>query len=78
MYRVEQGDYGVIMTKKASHMGWLAAGLAVSGLAMTPAIARVIADNSEGVSLKSLGFDWFIYHGWSRSQAGSAIQAESA
>lgn len=55
MSGVEQGDYGVIMTKKASHMGWLAAGLAVSGLAMTPAIARVIADNSEGVSLKSLG-----------------------
>ncbi|MEO9467902.1 hypothetical protein [Parasphingorhabdus sp.] len=36
-------------------MGWLAAGLAVSGLAMTPALARVLSGNAEGVSLNSLG-----------------------
>lgn len=43
------------MQKNGSHLGWLAAGLAVSGLAMTPAIARVIGDSDSGVSLRSLG-----------------------
>ncbi len=43
------------MQKNGSHLGWLAAGLAVSGLAMTPAIARVLADDDKGVSLKALG-----------------------
>ena len=44
------------MKKKGSQLGWLAAGLAVSGLAMTPALSRAIADTVEdGVSLKSLG-----------------------
>lgn len=43
------------MQKNGSHLGWLAAGLAVSGLAMTPAIARVLSDNSDGVSLQALG-----------------------
>ena len=43
------------MRKNGSNLGWLAAGLAVSGLAMTPAIARVLSNNSDSVSLKSLG-----------------------
>jgi opacity protein-like surface antigen len=43
------------MHKNGSHLGWLAAGLAVSGLAMTPAIARVLNGKNEGVSLKALG-----------------------
>ncbi|MEP2987970.1 MAG: hypothetical protein ABJN65_17475 [Parasphingorhabdus sp.] len=43
------------MQKNGSHLGWLAAGLAVSGLAMTPAIARVLSDDGNGVSLQALG-----------------------
>jgi len=43
------------MSKKGSHLGWLAAGIAVSGLAMTPALARVLSNGEEGVSLQSLG-----------------------
>ena len=37
------------------HIGWLAAALAVSGLAITPAIARVFSDQAKGVSLSDLG-----------------------
>ncbi len=43
------------MKKKGSHFGWLATGLALSGLAMTPALARVLSDNDDMVSLKTLG-----------------------
>ncbi len=43
------------MRKKGSHFGWLTAGLAVSGLAMTPAIARVLSTDGYAVSLDSLG-----------------------
>lgn len=43
------------MQKNGSHLGWLAAGLAVSGLAMTPAIAQVLSNSSDSVSLKALG-----------------------
>lgn len=43
------------MYKNGSHLGWLAAGLAVSGLAMTPALAKVFSENSDTVSLRSLG-----------------------
>ena len=43
------------MTKKVIHFGWLATGLAISGLAMTPALAKVLSSNDGIVSLKSLG-----------------------
>lgn len=43
------------MRKNGSNIGWLAAGLAVSGLAMTPAIARVLSNKGDSVSLSSLG-----------------------
>ena len=43
------------MRKKGSHFGWLATGLAISGLAMTPAIARVLSGDDDMVSLKTLG-----------------------
>jgi len=43
------------MTKKVSHFGWLATGLAISGLAMTPALAKVLSSDDGMVSLKTLG-----------------------
>lgn len=43
------------MKKKGSHFGWLASGLAISGLAMTPALARVLSSDDTMVSLKTLG-----------------------
>ncbi|WP_123906244.1 hypothetical protein [Sphingorhabdus sp. YGSMI21] len=43
------------MTKKVSHFGWLATGLAISGLAMTPALAKVLSGDDTMVSLKTLG-----------------------
>ena len=43
------------MRKKGSHFGWLATGLAISGLAMTPALARVLSGDDDMVSLKTLG-----------------------
>tara|TARA_R110000824_G_scaffold96485_3_gene231026 strand:- start:144 stop:887 length:744 start_codon:yes stop_codon:yes gene_type:complete len=43
------------MKKKGSHIGWLATGLAISGLAMTPALARVLSGDDGMVSLKTLG-----------------------
>lgn len=43
------------MTKKVSHFGWLATGLAISGLAMTPALAKVLSSDDSIVSLKTLG-----------------------
>lgn len=43
------------MARKVSNIGWLATGLALSGLAMTPAISRVLAENTKPVSLKALG-----------------------
>ncbi|AMO70474.1 hypothetical protein [Sphingorhabdus sp. M41] len=43
------------MTKKVSHFGWLATGLALSGLAMTPALAKVLSSDDGMVSLKTLG-----------------------
>lgn len=43
------------MTKKGSQIGWFAAAVAVSGLAMTPAIARALSGESVNVSLRSLG-----------------------
>jgi hypothetical protein len=43
------------MKKKSRHLGWLATGLAVSGLAMSPALARVLSGDDVTVSLKTLG-----------------------
>ncbi|WP_417612397.1 hypothetical protein [Parasphingorhabdus sp.] len=43
------------MTKKVSNFGWLATGLAISGLAMTPALAKVLSGDDMTVSLKTLG-----------------------
>ena len=43
------------MKKKGSHLGWLATGIAISGLAMTPALARVLSGDDAIVSLKTLG-----------------------
>ena len=43
------------MKKKGNHLGWLATGLAISGLAMTPALARVLSSDDGMVSLKTLG-----------------------
>lgn len=43
------------MKKKGSHFGWLATGIAISGLAMTPALARVFSGDDGMVSLKTLG-----------------------
>ena len=43
------------MRKKGSHIGWLASGLALSGLAMTPALATVFSGDDNMVSLKTLG-----------------------
>ena len=43
------------MTKKVSHFGWLATGLAISGLVMTPALAKVLSSDDNIVSLKTLG-----------------------
>jgi len=47
------------MKKNGSQMGWLAASIAVSGLAMTPALSRVLLNNlddsSNGTSLSALG-----------------------
>ena len=43
------------MTKKVSHFGWLATGLAISGLVMTPALAKVLSSDDNMVSLKTLG-----------------------
>lgn len=42
------------MKKNGNLLGWLAAGLAASGLAMTPALARVLSEQSNAVSLRSL------------------------
>ncbi len=42
------------MRKNGNLLGWLAAGLAASGLAMTPALARVLSDQGNAVSLRSL------------------------
>lgn len=42
------------MKKNGNLLGWLAAGLAASGLAMTPALARVLSEQSNAVSLPSL------------------------
>lgn len=42
------------MRKNGNLLGWLAAGLAASGLAMTPALARVLSEQSNAVSLRSL------------------------
>jgi len=43
------------MTKKVRHFGWLATGLAISGLVMTPALAKVLSSDDGMVSLKTLG-----------------------
>ncbi|VAW02521.1 FIG00636055: hypothetical protein [hydrothermal vent metagenome] len=43
------------MQKKGSLLGWLTAGIAVSSLAMTPALAKVLSNSSNNVSLRSLG-----------------------
>lgn len=43
------------MAKKGVKIGWLATGLAVSGLAMTPVLARAISGDFNRVSLQSLG-----------------------
>ncbi|MEO9599145.1 hypothetical protein [Parasphingorhabdus sp.] len=43
------------MKKKGSHFGWLATGLAISGLAMTPALAKILSSDDAMVSLKTLG-----------------------
>lgn len=47
------------MKENGSQMGWLAASIAVSGLAMTPALSRVLLNNlddsSNGTSLSALG-----------------------
>ncbi|WP_417620772.1 hypothetical protein [Parasphingorhabdus sp.] len=43
------------MEKKGSHFGWLATGLALSGLVMTPALAKVLSSDDGMVSLKTLG-----------------------
>ncbi|WP_108811537.1 hypothetical protein [Sphingorhabdus sp. Alg231-15] len=42
------------MKKNGNLFGWLAAGLAASGLAMTPALARVLSEQTNAVSLRSL------------------------
>lgn len=42
------------MKKNGNLLGWLAAGLAASGLAMTPALARVLSDQGNAISLRSL------------------------
>ncbi|MEW4468564.1 hypothetical protein AB1K62_12105 [Parasphingorhabdus sp. JC815] len=42
------------MKKNGNILGWLAAGLAASGLAITPAVARVLSQQSKAVSLPSL------------------------
>lgn len=43
------------MKKNGNLLGWLAAGLAASGLAMTPALARVLSGQSDAVSLNTIG-----------------------
>ncbi|QTD54761.1 hypothetical protein [Parasphingorhabdus cellanae] len=43
------------MKKNGNLLGWLAAGLAASGLAMTPALARVLSGQSNAVSLNTIG-----------------------
>ncbi len=43
------------MKKNGNLLGWLAAGLAASGLAMTPALARVLSEQSGAVSLNTIG-----------------------
>lgn len=43
------------MRKNGNLLGWLAAGLAASGLAMTPALARVLSDQANAVSLSTVG-----------------------
>ena len=43
------------MNKNGNNLGWLAAGLALSGLAMTPALSQAISNNIDRVSLRSLG-----------------------
>lgn len=42
------------MKKNGNLLGWLAAGLAASGLAMTPALARVLSGQSNAVSLNTV------------------------
>lgn len=42
------------MKKNGNLLGWLAAGLAASGLAITPALARVLSEQGNAVSLPSL------------------------
>ncbi|GAA0476158.1 hypothetical protein GCM10009096_17400 [Parasphingorhabdus litoris] len=42
------------MKKNGNLLGWLAAGLAASGLAMTPALARVLSGQSNAVSLSTI------------------------
>jgi len=42
------------MKENGNILGWLAAGLAASGLAITPAVARVLSEQSKAVSLPSL------------------------
>lgn len=43
------------MKKNGNLLGWLAAGLAAFGLAMTPALARVLSGQSGAVSLNTIG-----------------------
>ncbi|MEP3225250.1 MAG: hypothetical protein ABJO01_04700 [Parasphingorhabdus sp.] len=42
------------MKKNGNLLGWLAAGLAASGLAISPALARVLSEQSNAVSLRAL------------------------
>lgn len=42
------------MRDKLSHIGWMATAVAISGLAMTPALSRVLSSESTHVSLNSL------------------------
>lgn len=42
------------MKKNGNILGWLAAGLAASGLAITPAVARVLSEQSKNAALPSL------------------------
>jgi hypothetical protein len=52
---IKQRGSSFVMKKKVSHFGWLATGLAITGLAMTPALAKVISGDDAMVSLKTLG-----------------------
>jgi len=52
--RIEERHERNKMDIKGKYLSWIAAGIAVSGLAMTPAIARVLS-SSDPVSLSALG-----------------------